>query len=193
MSSPSTIDQEIINAIATLRNGGTLLYPTDTIWGVGCDACCGSAVERLYRIKQRNHSKAMLVLATPEMLSDQLPLAVRELLLQSERPTTVIMPQLWLMQTVASNLPADDGTLGVRVPKHDFCQQMLSKLEHPIVSTSANLSGQPAPKGYTDIDNAIREAVDYCVTPLPSLESLETHGSQIIKVSPQGETFIIRA
>lgn len=193
MTSPSTADQAIQSAVETLRNGGTLLYPTDTIWGIGCDACHGEAVERLYHIKQRDREKAMLVLASKEMLSSAIPATVRELLLSSKRPTTVIMPREWLTNPVADNLPADDGTLGVRVPRHDFCQRLLSLLGHPIVSTSANLSGQPAPQGYDDIALAIRKTVDQCVPPLPEWISHETRGSQIIKVSPQGETFIIRA
>ena len=190
----NSIDRNTLltDALSVLRDGGTLLYPTDTIWGIGCDACCETAVEKLYRIKQRDRSKAMLVLASPAMLSEQLPPSVRELLLNGERPTTVIMPTTWLAQPVAANLPADDGTLGVRVPKHDFCQQLLSGLGHLIVSTSANLSGHPAPQNEADIEAAIRKAVDYCVAPLPELLSAECRGSKIIKVSPQGETFIIR-
>ncbi len=190
----NSIDRNTLltDALSVLRDGGTLLYPTDTIWGIGCDACCEAAVEKLYRIKQRVRSKAMLVLATPAMLSEQLPFPVRDLLLNAERPTTVIMPTTWLAQPVAANLPADDGTLGVRVPRHAFCQQLLSELGHPIVSTSANLSGHPAPKSEVDIETAIRTAVDYCVAPLPELLSAECRGSKIIKVSPQGETFIIR-
>ena len=188
----SDIEAILTTAIATLRRGGTLLYPTDTIWGIGCDACRSDAVEQLYRIKQRDRSKAMLVLATSGMLSGQLPASVWELLQNAERPTTVIMPTQWLSQSVAANLPADDGTLGVRIPRHDFCQQLLERLEHPLVSTSANLSGRAAPKGHADIDPAIRQAVDYCVPPLPEWISHETHGSKIIKVSPNGETFLIR-
>lgn len=193
MTSPSTADQALQSAVEILRNGGTLLYPTDTIWGLGCDACRGDAVEQLYRIKQRDREKAMLVLSSKEMLSGSIPATVRKLLLSSQRPTTVIMPREWLANPVADNLPADDGTLGVRVPRHDFCQRLLSLLGHPLVSTSANLSGQPAPRGYDDIDTAIRKAVNHCVPPLPEWLSHETQGSQIIKVSPQGETFVIRS
>lgn len=193
MTSTSTTDQAIRNAVATLRGGGTLLYPTDTIWGIGCDACYETAVERIYRIKQRDRKKAMLVLVAEEMLSDRIPPSVRSLLLTSQRPTTVIMPHSWLASTIADNLPADDGTLGIRVPRHDFCQQMILQLGHPVVSTSANLSGQPAPQKYADIDTMIQKNVDYCVPPFPSLDSHETRGSQIIKVSPQGETFVIRS
>ena len=186
------IDTVLASATKVLQAGGTLLYPTDTIWGIGCDACCDTAVEQLYRIKQRDRSKAMLVLATPEMISERLPHAARELLLNSERPTTVILPISWLSHPVADNLPADDGTLGVRVPKHDFCQRLLTRLGHPIVSSSANFSGSPAPKKHEDIDTDLMLKVDYCVPPLPELLSHETRGSKIIKVSAHGETFIIR-
>lgn len=189
----NTSDEKTVltSALKVLRKGGTLLYPTDTIWGIGCDACCEVAIERLYAIKQRDHSKAMLVLASAEMLADRLSPSVRKLLLYPERPTTIIMPTSWLTIPVANNL-SDDNTLGVRIPQHNFCQQLLSNLQHPIVSTSANLSGHPAPKSYNDIEPAIQKNVDFCVPPLPILLSHETRNSRILKVTMQGEITIIR-
>ena len=118
----------LATAFEALKNGRTLLYPTDTIWGIGCDAANGDAVERIYAIKERDHSKAMLLLVTASMLSRNMPDEVRGLLLESERPTTVIVPADMVCRRVAENLPAGDGTIGVRVPRMDFCQQLLEKI-----------------------------------------------------------------
>lgn len=182
----------LTTATKVLQTGGTLLYPTDTLWGIGCDGSNRSAVEQIYRIKQRDHSKAMLVLVSAAMLSNRIPMHVRQLLLAEGRPTTVIIPRHWLQTPVADNLTADDGSIGVRVPQHSFCRQLLEMLGQPIVSTSANLSGRPSPCRYDDIEEPLKMQVDYCVPPLPEWLSHETRGSKIIKVSAQGETFIIR-
>ena len=136
----------IERALATLNVGGTLLYPTDTIWGIGCDAVNPSAIERVYAIKERDHSKSMLILASAEMLSPEVPSEVRQLLLESERPTTVVLPARYVTPTLPQNLLAADGTVGVRVPRMDFCQTLLRLFGRPIVSTSANFSGRPSPQ-----------------------------------------------
>ena len=185
--------QDILDdAFRTLREGGTLLYPTDTIWGIGCDACNADAVEKIYRIKQRDRHKSMLVLARTEWVTtddDEL-----QALLNAERPTTVILPleRLPSMPKLAHNLPAEDGTIGVRVPRHDFCQQLLALLGRPIVSTSANFSGQPSPKGYDDIALSLKEEIDYCVAPLPCFENGATTGSRIVKLMADGSLSILR-
>ena len=103
----------IERALATLNAGGTLLYPTDTIWGIGCDAVNPTAVERVYAIKERDHSKSMLILASAKMLSPEMPGEVRQLLLESERPTTVVLPACYVVQPLPDNLLAADGTVGV--------------------------------------------------------------------------------
>lgn len=185
--------QDILDhAFRTLREGGTLLYPTDTIWGIGCDACNADAVEKIYRIKQRDHHKSMLVLARAEWVATDGN--EWHALLNAERPTTLILPleRLPMMPELAHNLPAEDATIGVRIPRHDFCQQLLALLGHPIVSTSANFSGQPSPKGYGDIAPSLKAAIDYCVAPLPCFESGATTGSRIVKLMPDGSLSTLR-
>lgn len=197
--------EKVINAtVEALRLGKTILYPTDTIWGIGCDARNAEAVERLYAIKERDRSKSMLILL------DRLNASLLEWIKQAEtqtikqsynqaikpRPTTYILPrEMWqplLGDSIAPNLPADDGTLGIRLPAHRFCNEVISRLGTPLVSTSANLSGHPSPTTYADIEQALIDRVDYCVPPLPELLSGETCGSRIVKFSPDGSLIVIR-
>ena len=180
------------SALAALRAGQTLLYPTDTLWGLGCDATLPHAVEKLYALKRRDPSKAMLVLASEAMLASGLPTEVADLLLRSPRPVTVVMPASWLAIPVAHNLPAADGTLGVRVPRMDFCQKLLAALGHPIVSTSANLSGEPSPATYNDISPLLRARVDCCLPDSPDYPHAPARASRIVKVLPSGEVSVLR-
>lgn len=182
--------EEIINqTVAALRAGKTILYPTDTLWGIGCDARNNRAVERLYAIKQRDHTKSMLVLWKKE---DGLWMTDAD----GERPTTYILPrerwQTLLQMELAEGLSSADGSLGIRIPRHDFCQEVIRRLGAPLVSTSANLSGHPSPTCYEEIEEELKQRVDYCVPPLPAFLSAQTQGSRIIKISPEGEETIIR-
>ena len=179
--------------MATLNAGGTLLYPTDTIWGIGCDAVNPSAIERVYAIKERDHSKSMLILASAEMLSPEVPSEVCRLLLESERPTTVVLPARYVTPTLPQNLLAADGTVGVRVPRMDFCQTLLRLFGRPIVSTSANFSGRPSPQCYADIDEALKRRVDYCLPDDPSFHHPATGSSRILKVKTDGSLTVIRS
>jgi len=179
-------------ALSALRNGGTLLYPTDTIWGIGCDATIYDAVDRLYTVKQRPHDKAMLILADEQMLPHNLPSEIRGLLIESHRPTTVILPVGLLALPIARNLPAADGTIGVRIPRFDFCQKLLKSLGHPIVSTSANLSGMPSPQSYGEIDPVIRQQVDYALPDDPSFHHPQISPSRIVRVTGGGDLTVIR-
>ncbi len=183
----------IERALATLNVGGTLLYPTDTIWGIGCDAVNPSAIERVYAIKERDHSKSMLILASAEMLSPEMPGEVCRLLLESERPTTVVLPARYVALTLPQNLLADDGTVGVRVPKMDFCQELLRQFGLPIVSTSANFSGCPSPQCYADIEEELKRRVDYCLPDDPSFHHPAIGSSRILKVNPDGSLAVIRS
>ena len=177
----------IRQTVEVLQQGGTILYPTDTIWGIGCDARNAAAVEKLYAIKERDRSKSMLVLIPelPELLEDS-----------AGRPTTYILPrERWqplLGVGIAHNLPAADGSLGLRAPKHMFCQEILCRLGAPLVSTSANLSGRPSPQIYNDIEESLKSRVDFCVPPLPIFLSGETCGSRIVRVKEDGSQEIIR-
>lgn len=183
----------IINAVVTaLRKGQTILYPTDTIWGIGCDAGNAEAVERIYAIKERDHGKSMLVLVSEAMLSADLPEAARELLLRSGRPTTVVLPAGLVAAPLAGNLPAADGTVGVRVPRFGFCQRMLCGLGRPVVSTSANLSGRPSPARYEDIEKEVRQRVDYVLPDDESFHHPDVGSSRIVKLLLDGSIVTLR-
>lgn len=176
----------IQQTVEALRRGAVILYPTDTIWGIGCDARNAEAVERIYAIKQRDHSKSMLVLVENGTRRTE----------NGDRPTTYILPRsVWheeMRLEVAPNLPADDGTLGIRIPDHPFCQEVMRRLGAPLVSTSANFSGRPSPQTYHDIEESLRCRVDYCVPPLPEILSDERRGSRIVKIGPDGSQTVIR-
>ena len=181
----------IATALSALRQDLTLLYPTDTIWGIGCDATNPDAVERIYAIKESDHSKSMLILATKEMLSTNIPNKIFQLLF-SARPTTIVLPIDMLAIPIAHNLPASDGTVGVRIPQFDFCQQLLQQLGKPIVSTSANLSGQPSPICYDDISPLLMQRIDCCLPDHPAFHHSPTGSSRIIKLLPDGTLTTLR-
>ena len=184
---------EVHSAVAALERGDTLLYPTDTIWGVGCDATNVGAVEKVYSIKHRDHSKSMLILcADVEMVERFVSPAgeeVRNLLLYDGRPTTVIMPLE--SSLMADNLAASDGSIGVRIPQMDFCQSLLQLFGKPVVSTSANFSGRPSPQTYADIEEELKARVDYCVPPEYEQETAG-QSSRIVKLLSDGTLSIIR-
>ena len=187
------LNEAIQQTVDALRQGKTILYPTDTIWGLGCDARNRDAVERLYGLKQRDHSKSMIVLVE----NGEWRVESGEWRAENgERPTTYILPHSeWhdrMHLAVADNIPAADGTLGVRMPKHTFCQEVIRLLGAPLVSTSANLSGRPSPRNYNEIENELRRRVDFCVPPPPALLSAETRGSRIVKLNADGTTTVIR-
>ena len=188
------LENEIIEqTVEVLQKGGTILYPTDTIWGIGCDARNADAVECIYAIKQRDHSKSMIVLVenSPNTLN-----LLNTPITQTDRPTTYILPRsIWhdeMHLFVADNIPAADGSLGIRIPNHAFCQEVIRRLGAPLVSTSANLSGHPSPKNYDEIEEGLKRRVDFCVPPLSEFLSNETRGSRIVKIHPDGSTTIIR-
>lgn len=184
------LDEVIRKTVAALRDGKTILYPTDTIWGVGCDARNALAVDRLYSLKERDHSKSMIVLAENSL---DIPNVSNN---ADNRPTTYILPHsVWhgiMHLEVAANIPASDGSLGIRIPQHPFCQEVIRQLGAPLVSTSANLSGHPSPKHYNEIEEELKRRVDFCVPPLQELLSEETQGSRIIKLNADGTTMVIR-
>ena len=157
---------------------------------MGCDARNAAAVEKLYAIKERDHNKSMLVLIPDNPEAPGLPEA------PDNRPTTYILPherwQALLGEGIAQNLPAADGSLGVRVPRHVFCQEVMRLLGAPLVSTSANLSGQSSPQSYGEIEEELKRRVDYCVPPLPEFLSGETTGSRIVKLAADGTETVIR-
>jgi L-threonylcarbamoyladenylate synthase len=189
MKAVSEIIQE---ALQVLRDGGVILYPTDTVWGLGCDATNEKAVARIYEIKRRADSKALVLLACDlDMVARhvrQVPDAAIDLVEVNDSPMTLIYPDA---VGLAPNVVAEDGSVGIRIPMNDFCVELVRKFRRPIVSTSANISGEPTPKKFKEIPEEIRAAADYVVA--PALEKGSTgKASQIIKVGMDGEVEIIR-
>ena len=178
--------------LETLRNGGVILYPTDTVWGIGCDATNEVAVKRIYEIKQRADSKAMLVLvdSTARIMNyvDTVPDIAWDLAEISEKPLTIIYPQA---KNIAENLLAADKSIGIRVTAEPFSKKLCEMLRRPIVSTSANIHGLPTPKYFCEIDSLIKERVDYIVQYRQN-DVTKSSPSSIIKVGVNGEVKIIR-
>ncbi len=185
--------KEIIKeTIDVLNKSGVILYPTDTIWGLGCDPSDRNAIASIYGIKQRSETKSMLVLVNSvEMLEEyveEVPEVAYQLIEASTGPLTIIYPK---SKNLAKNLIAPDGSIGIRLAKCEFCQEVITAYGKPIVSTSANLAGQKSPIGFFDIANEIKMAADYIV-PLKLNELSPAKSSDIIKVWRSGKFVVIR-
>ena len=185
-------DEDIRKAVEVLRRGGTILYPTDTIWGIGCDATNADAVRKVFEIKQREDSKALICLVDSEGRLQRyvrnVPEVAWDIIELATRPTTVILNG---SNGLAPNLLAEDGSVGLRVTSEVFSQQLCFRFQKPIVSTSANLSGEPSPQTFADIPDAIRNAVDYvCLS--RQRDTSRHEPSAIIKLGPGGEVKVIR-
>lgn len=186
------LSREADEAVRILRSGGIILYPTDTVWGLGCDATDAAAVQRIYDLKRSVNKKSMLVLcASPDMVVryvDRAPGIAFEVMELATSPLTLILPGA---VGVAENLIPDEGTLGVRVPDHAFCQRMLRGLGRPIVSTSANLTGEATPTRLQEVAREIVEEVDFVVS--PRFEGKPTRkASSIVAFGEGGEVKVIR-
>lgn len=186
------MENNVAAAVETLRNGGIILYPTDTVWGLGCDATNEDAVARIYDLKRSGDKKSMLVLCSDaDMIVryvDKAPAIAFEVMEMSTKPLTAILPGA---RGVAANLIPEEGTLGVRIPDHEFCSRLLRKFGRPIVSTSANISGEAAAKTLADTCEEIVRGVDYVAD--PRCEGNATHKpSSIIAFGEGGEVRIIR-
>lgn len=183
---------DISSAVEIIKCGGVILYPTDTIWGLGCDATNADAVERIYRIKQRADSKALICLVGGDNMlpyySDSIPDVAYDLIEFSERPLTLIVDNA---RNLAPSLLAEDGSVGLRVTKEEFSRTLCNRCKRALVSTSANISGQPAPKCFEDIPQEIIDAVDYVCTSRRK-EKGEGKPSSIIKLTATNEIKIIR-
>jgi L-threonylcarbamoyladenylate synthase len=185
-------------ALEVLRNGGVILYPTDTVWGLGCDATNPEAVARIYEIKKRSDSKSLVLLASDlDMVARyirEIPDMAIQLVEVNDKPMTIIYPGALTGQEcrgLAHNTVAQDGSVGIRIPVVDFCRDLVHRFGRPIVSTSANISGEPTPRKFADIPQQIKDAVDFIVD--PSLERSSTgSASSIIKVGLDGTIDIIR-
>ena len=184
--------EDLIKAVEVLRSGGVILYPTDTIWGIGCDATNPAAVKRIYEIKQRQDSKSMLVLMeNPNLLNSyitEVPEIAWDLIEVAESPLTIIYPGA---KNLAANLLASDGSIGIRITNEAFTQQLIQRFRKPVVSTSANISGQKSPQNFAEISDEIKRSVDYMVTFRQDDLSRSTP-SGIIKLGVGGQIEIIR-
>ena len=198
------MNEAIQKALEVLRSRGVILYPTDTVWGIGCDATDPEAVAKIYAIKNRQDSKSLVLLASDmDMICryvKEIPEMAVQLVEVNDKPMTIIYPGAIAgekgnmkadRRALAFNTVAEDGTVGIRIPMMDFCQQLVAKLGRPLVSTSANISGEPTPKKFAEISEAIRTAVDHIVD--PSIERGSTgQSSSIIKVGLDYSIEIIR-
>lgn len=186
------MNEDVSNALRVLGKGGVILYPTDTIWGIGCDATNEEAVQRIYEIKNREDSKSMLVLIdVPGRLYqyvNQIPEIAWDIIDAAESPVTIIYPDV---KNLAANLIADDHSAGIRIVKDKFCQQLIHQFKKPIVSTSANISGEKAPQLFREISSKIKESVDYTVKYRQD-ELIPRKPSGIIKLGVRGEVKVIR-
>lgn len=186
------MNRDIEKACEVLKKGGVILYPTDTIWGLGCDATDPEAVKRIFRIKQRDDSRSMLVLvdhdARLRQYISEVPEIASELIDVSDRPLTIIYPGA---RNLAPELIADDGSVGIRLTSDPFCLKLIQRFGKPIVSTSANISGEPAPPYYSAIHERIIRQADYVVNWRRD-EKQESRPSSIIKLDERGRIQIIR-
>lgn len=186
------MNEEIKKACQVMREGGVILYPTDTIWGIGCDATNEEAVRRVYEIKRRADSKAMLVLVDSAVKVDfyvqDVPEVAWDLIELADKPLTIIYSGA---RNLAPNLLAEDGSVGIRVTGEEFSKRLCQQFRKAIVSTSANVSGQPSPQNFSEISDEIKAVVDYIVD-YRREETAQARPSSIIKLDKGGVIKIIR-
>jgi L-threonylcarbamoyladenylate synthase len=184
--------EDIRRAVEVMNKGGIILYPTDTIWGLGCDATNADAVRRIYEIKQRTDAKALISLVDSEtkvqFYVKEVPEVAWDVMELSERPMTVVFDG---GRNLAPNLLAEDGSVAIRITKEAFSKELCMRMKRAVVSTSANISGQPAPRCFSEISEEIKGAVDYICTSRQDEPPTQT-ASSIIKLGAGGEVTIIR-
>lgn len=184
--------EDIQNCLNTLREGGIILYPTDTVWGIGCDASNPQAIQKIYDLKGRTSSKALITLVGSEVMLERtvlnMPEIAWDLIESANRPLTLIYDEV---KGIAPNAIAEDGSCGIRLAKDTFCQQLIQRLGKPIISTSANVSGEETPKDFKSISDTILKGVDFVVNYRQN-EATSQKSSNIIKLKNNGEIKIIR-
>ena len=184
--------EDIKQALATLKNGGVILYPTDTIWGLGCDATNRAAVDKIFTIKARETGKSLLILADGEAMIEryvkEVPEIAWELAGVSEEPLTIIYPG---GKNLAEGVCSEDGSVGIRICRDEFCSQLIARFRKPIVSTSANLSGKPSPGNFGEIGSEVIAAADYVVKYRQD-DRRRFSSSPVIRLEPDGTIKIIR-
>jgi L-threonylcarbamoyladenylate synthase len=185
------MDTEIKNSLKMLKEKKTLLYPTDTVWGIGCDATLEEAVAKVFEIKQRSESKSLVILVDGfEMLQKYIPKvskAVLELLSKTTNPTTIIYEN---PAGLAKNVVAADNSVAIRIVQNEFCRQLIHQFGKPIVSTSANISGNPTPKSFKEIEKSILDSVDYVVN--LQRDEVNEKSSTILKIDKKGNVTVLR-
>lgn len=183
---------EVKKAFDIVQQGGIILYPTDTIWGIGCDAANTEAIQKIYALKQRAAEKSMIILLDTENKLEsyirEVPAVAYDLIEFAENPLTLVMPGA---KNISPSLISEDGSVGVRVSKHPFCQQLIQRLRRPLVSTSANISGQPSPQNFAQISSEIVEGVDYVVDVDQHDLSIKKP-STIMRIAPGGAFEFLR-
>jgi len=186
------MEEDIQKAVKVLKAGGTILYPTDTIWGIGCDATNNRAIQKIYKIKERSKKSSFIILLEKESkitdYVEKVPDILWDLLKSIDSPTTIIYPKA---KNLAKNVIAPDGSIGIRVVKDEFCRRMISKFNKPVVSTSANFSGEPSPLVFKDISEEIKNKVNYIVkSNRNKLNKIKA--STIIRIKLSGEFEVLR-
>jgi L-threonylcarbamoyladenylate synthase len=187
-----SFEDDINDSLITLRKGGIILYPTDTIWGLGCDPTNPAAVEKIFRIKSREPGKSLLILVDGEAMVEryvsEVPEIAWELIGVSDDPLTVIYPS---GKNLAPGVCSEDGSVGIRICHDEFCRELIKRFRKPVVSTSANLSGKPSPDNFREIDIPVIEAADYIVKYRQD-DRRKYSSSPVIKLGPDGTIKIIR-
>ncbi len=187
------MQEDLNKAIEVLRKGGTILYPTDTIWGIGCDATNAKAISKIYKIKFRTPQKSLILLAENVAMIKEyvknLPEIALEVLGSYKEPLTIIYEKA---RNLPRNLVPDDGTIAIRIPRNEFCLQLIRALGKPITSTSANMSGDISPFTFSKVSEEIKEGVDYICTTNQTVVNTPK-ASTIIKIFDDGQMTIIRS
>ncbi len=185
-------NEDITQALKVLREGGVILYPTDTIWGLGCDPTNDAAVKRIFRIKSRTDSKSLIILVNCEAMLERyvnnIPEVAREVIAVSDQPITIVYPGA---KNLAPSVVAEDGSVAIRICMDEFCQKLIERFRKPIVSTSANISGHAAPAFFDDISKEIISSVDYVVHHKRD-DRQKKVSSPVIKIEVNGVIKIIR-
>lgn len=184
--------EDIKKALETLRNGGIILYPTDTIWGLGCDATNSNAVGKIFSIKEREESKSLLILVNGDAMLERYVAEIPEIALElnsvSDTPITIIYPK---GKNLAEGVCSDDGSVGIRICNEEFCNELIGRFRKPIVSTSANFSGKPSPANFSEIELSLIEKADYVVKYRQD-DRQACSASPVIKIDLNGTFKIIR-
>lgn len=186
------LKDEVAKALKVIQDGGIILYPTDTIWGIGCDATNTEAIKKVFALKQRDEAKSMIVLLDTENKLESyiqvVPAIAYDLIEYAQSPLTLVMPGA---KNISPLLISSDGSIGIRIAKHDFCQLLIQRLRRPLVSTSANISGSPSPQNFDEIDQEIINGVDYVVN-LEQHNTEKKKPSTIMRLNPDGQFEFIR-